>query len=128
MGKTAVRSNDSPGFISFRILMPYVNEAAIILQEGVATAKDIDKALKLGTRSAMGPLEMADFIGLDTCLASMRFVDPCPFDLRCPRRRAVSSILHALMTDSTRAARLCVITGYCMRTLVKPSMRLARSW
>ncbi len=71
MGKTFVRAQDFPGFAVNRILMPMINEAFYALYENVATAKDIDTAMKLGTNQPMGPLELADFIGLDTCLAIM---------------------------------------------------------
>jgi 3-hydroxybutyryl-CoA dehydrogenase len=80
-------SQDYPGFIVNRILMPMINEAAFALYEGIATAEDIDKGMKLGTNQPMGPLTLADFIGLDTCLAIMHvlyegFKDPkyrpCP--------------------------------------------------
>jgi 3-hydroxybutyryl-CoA dehydrogenase len=72
MGKTTVLSvKDVPGFIVNRILMPYINEAAQTLYEGVASVEDIDTAMKLGTNVPMGPLTLADFIGLDTCLAIM---------------------------------------------------------
>ncbi len=71
MGKTFVKSNDFPGFIVNRVLMPMINEAIYALDEGVATAEDIDEAMKLGTNQPMGPLVLADFIGLDTCLAIM---------------------------------------------------------
>ncbi len=71
MGKTFVEANDFPGFAVNRILMPMINEAVYTLYEGVASAKDIDTAMKLGTNQPMGPLELADFIGLDTCLAIM---------------------------------------------------------
>ncbi|KAJ2788654.1 hypothetical protein H4R21_006949 [Coemansia helicoidea] len=72
MGKTTTRSQDVPGFIANRLLMPYINEAMIALQEGIATREDIDTTMKLGTNNPMGPLTLADFIGLDTCLAIMR--------------------------------------------------------
>jgi len=62
-------SRDYPGFIVNRILVPMINEAIFALFEGVATAEDIDKGMKLGTNQPMGPLELADFIGLDTLLA-----------------------------------------------------------
>lgn len=87
MGKVFVRANDVPGFAVNRILMPMINEAVYALYEGVATVKDIDQAMKLGTNQPMGPLELADFIGLDTCLAIMEVLHeglgdtkyrPCP--------------------------------------------------
>jgi 3-hydroxybutyryl-CoA dehydrogenase len=71
IGKTAVRSDDQPGFIVNRILLPMINEAVIGLQEGLGTPEDIDTAMKLGTNQPMGPLALADFIGLDTCLSIM---------------------------------------------------------
>jgi 3-hydroxybutyryl-CoA dehydrogenase len=87
MGKTFVRANDVPGFAVNRILMPMINEAVYALYEGVASAADLDLAMKLGTNQPMGPLELADFIGLDTCLAIMNVLHeglgdtkyrPCP--------------------------------------------------
>lgn len=71
MGKTTVLSKDMPGFIVNRILMPMINEACFALSEGLGTAADIDAGMKLGTNQPMGPLTLADFIGLDTCLAIM---------------------------------------------------------
>ena len=68
MGKTVVTSRDYPGFIVNRILIPMLNEAAYALREGLGTAEDIDTAMKLGTNQPMGPLQLADFIGLDTVL------------------------------------------------------------
>jgi len=68
MGKTVVTSRDYPGFIVNRILIPMLNEAAYALMEGLGTAEDIDTAMKLGTNQPMGPLQLADFIGLDTVL------------------------------------------------------------
>ena len=87
MGKTTVRSDDQAGFIVNRILMPMINEAVVALGEGLGTPEDIDAAMKLGTNHPMGPLELADFIGLDTCLAIMEVLHeglgdgkyrPCP--------------------------------------------------
>ncbi|RKP10552.1 3-hydroxyacyl-CoA dehydrogenase [Thamnocephalis sphaerospora] len=72
MGKTTTLSQDVPGFIANRLLMPYINEAVFALQEGIATREDIDTTMRLGTNVPMGPLTLADFIGLDTCLAIMR--------------------------------------------------------
>jgi 3-hydroxybutyryl-CoA dehydrogenase len=87
MGKTPVEANDFPGFISNRVLMPLINEAIYALLEGVGTAEAIDQVIKLGLNHPMGPLELADLIGLDTCLAIMRtlyegFGDPKYFP--CP--------------------------------------------
>jgi 3-hydroxybutyryl-CoA dehydrogenase len=69
LGKTSVTSKDYPGFIVNRILIPMINEAIYALFEGIATAEDIDKGMMLGTNQPMGPLTLADFIGLDTVLA-----------------------------------------------------------
>jgi len=69
LGKTVVTSKDSPGFIVNRILIPLLNEACFALQEGLASAEDIDTAVKLGLNHPMGPLTLADFVGLDTTLA-----------------------------------------------------------
>lgn len=86
-GKTPVRVKDSPGFVANRILIPMINEAAICLMEGVADAKGIDTVMKLGTNHPMGPLELADLIGLDVCLEIMKVLSeglqdpkyrPCP--------------------------------------------------
>lgn len=71
LGKTPVQVQDYPGFISNRILMPMINEAVYCLMEGVASAEDIDTVMKLGMAHPMGPLTLADFIGLDVCLAIM---------------------------------------------------------
>ena len=68
LNKTTVLSKDMPGFIVNRILMPMINEAVFALNEGLASVEDIDTAMKLGTNQPMGPLQLADFIGLDTCL------------------------------------------------------------
>ncbi|WP_041575098.1 3-hydroxybutyryl-CoA dehydrogenase [Pseudobdellovibrio exovorus] len=88
MGKVFVESvKDMPGFIVNRILMPMINEAAYTLHEGIASVESIDQAMKLGTNQPMGPLTLADFIGLDTCLAIMNVLyeglgdskyRPCP--------------------------------------------------
>jgi len=72
MGKTVAVSADFPGFIVNRILMPMINEAITALHEGVGDVASIDMGMKLGTNQPMGPLLLADFIGLDTCLAIMQ--------------------------------------------------------
>lgn len=71
MGKIPSQSTDSPGFLANRILMPYINEAIICLETGVGGKEDIDGIMKNGTNVPMGPLQLADFIGIDTCLAIM---------------------------------------------------------
>lgn len=71
MGKTPVPANDRPGFVSNRVLMPMINEAICCVMEGVATAESVDTVMKLGMNHPMGPLALADLIGLDTCLAIM---------------------------------------------------------
>jgi len=74
MGKVISQSADSPGFLANRILMPYINEAIICLETGVGQKDDIDAIMKNGTNVPMGPLQLADFIGLDTCLAIMKIL------------------------------------------------------
>jgi len=87
LGKTPVEVNDFPGFVSNRILMPMINEACYTLMEGVATKEAIDTVMKLGMNHPMGPLQLADLIGLDTCLSIMNVLHdglgdskyrPCP--------------------------------------------------
>ncbi len=91
LGKTAVEVNDAPGFVSNRVLMPLINEAAYSVMEGVATAESIDQVFKLGMAHPMGPLTLADFIGLDVCVDIMRVLheghgnpkySPCPLLVR----------------------------------------------
>jgi 3-hydroxybutyryl-CoA dehydrogenase len=88
IGKNPVAVNDSPGFVGNRVLMPMINEAAFCMQEGVASAEAVDAVMKLGMNHPMGPLELADFIGLDVCLDIMNVLQtgfggdpkyrPCP--------------------------------------------------
>ena len=87
MGKTPVEVNDAPGFVANRVLMPMINEAVYCLMEGVGTPEAIDTVMKLGMNHPMGPLALADLIGLDTCLAIMEVLHdgigddkyrPCP--------------------------------------------------
>jgi 3-hydroxybutyryl-CoA dehydrogenase len=87
MKKETTASRDVPGFIANRILIPYINEAVFALYEGIGTVEDIDKTMKLGTNTPMGPLTLADFIGLDTVLAICKVLHndlgdskyrPCP--------------------------------------------------
>ncbi|MDT7779337.1 MAG: 3-hydroxybutyryl-CoA dehydrogenase [Acidobacteriota bacterium] len=85
MGKTALECNDSPGFVSNRVLMPMINEAIFTLYEGVATRESIDGIMKLGMNHPMGPLALADFIGLDICLAILNVLQG---ELGDPKYRA----------------------------------------
>jgi len=87
MGKTTMVAEDSPGFVVNRVLLPMINEAVYAVFEGVGSVEDVDTAMKLGTNQPMGPLELADLIGLDTCLAIMEVMQdvlgddkyrPCP--------------------------------------------------
>ena len=87
LGKVPVECNDYPGFVSNRVLMPMINEAVFALHEGVATKESIDEIMKLGMNHPMGPLTLADFIGLDVCLAILNVLHeglgdpkyrPCP--------------------------------------------------
>jgi 3-hydroxybutyryl-CoA dehydrogenase len=87
MGKATMVAEDSPGFVVNRVLLPMINEAVYVVYEGVGSVEDVDTAMKLGTNQPMGPLELADLIGLDTCLAIMEVMQdvlgddkyrPCP--------------------------------------------------
>jgi 3-hydroxybutyryl-CoA dehydrogenase len=91
LGKTPVEVNDAPGFVSNRVLMPLINEAAFAVMEGVATPEAVDQVFKLGMAHPMGPLTLADFIGLDVCVDIMRVIEeglgnpkysPCPLLVR----------------------------------------------
>jgi 3-hydroxybutyryl-CoA dehydrogenase len=91
LGKTPVEVNDAPGFVSNRVLMPLINEAAFAVMEGVATPEAVDQVFKLGMAHPMGPLTLADFIGLDVCVDIMRVLyegfgapkyHPCPLLVR----------------------------------------------
>jgi 3-hydroxybutyryl-CoA dehydrogenase len=91
LGKTPVEVNDGPGFVSNRVLMPLINEAAFAVMEGVATPEAVDQIFKLGMAHPMGPLTLADFIGLDVCLDILRVLQegfgdpkyrPCPLLVR----------------------------------------------
>jgi 3-hydroxybutyryl-CoA dehydrogenase len=91
LGKTPVEVNDAPGFVSNRVLMPLINEAAFAVMEGVATPEAVDQVFKLGMNHPMGPLTLADFIGIDVCVDILRVLHegfgdpkyhPCPLLIR----------------------------------------------
>ncbi len=91
LGKTPVEVNDAPGFVSNRVLMPLINEAAYAVMEDVATPEAVDQVFKLGMAHPMGPLTLADFIGLDVCVDIIRVLydghgdpkyNPCPLLIR----------------------------------------------
>jgi len=94
LGKTGVAANDYPGFIANRILMPMINEAVFALMEGVGTAEAIDSVMKLGMNHPMGPLTLADFIGLDVCVA---ILDVMHAGLGDPKYRACPLLRRMVM-------------------------------
>jgi len=97
LNKTAVEASDYPGFIANRILMPMINEAIFALMEGVGTADSIDKVMKLGMNHPMGPLTLADFIGLDVCLAILEVLHEGMGDPKyraCPLLRRMVAAGH----------------------------------
>jgi 3-hydroxybutyryl-CoA dehydrogenase len=103
LGKTPVVCNDSPGFIANRVALPMMNEAVIVLEEGVATKEDIDTAMKLGFNHPMGPFQLADLVGLDTLLHSIKSVGD---KLKSPRWKAAK-----LLEQMVKEGNLGVKTG-----------------
>ena len=103
LGKTPVEVAEAPGFVVNRILIPMINEGVGILADGVADAKGIDTAMKLGANNPMGPLELGDLIGLDVCLAIM---DVLYHEYGDPKYRA-----HVLLRKMVRAGKLGRKTG-----------------
>ncbi len=103
IGKDPVEVNEGPGFVVNRILIPMINEAVIVLEEGLASAEDIDKSMKLGCNHPMGPLALGDLIGLDTCLHIMDtfYAETCDSKYRAAR----------LMRTMVRAGKLGRKTG-----------------
>lgn len=127
LGKTVICSQDYSGFIVNRILMPMINEAFFALFTGVATKEDIDTGMKLGTNHPMGPLELADFIGLDVCLSIMKVLHsglgdnkyaPCPLLVqyvdagRLGRKRGIGVYDYRKLPQSEKSkSRLWTING-----------------
>lgn len=123
LGKTVICSQDYSGFIVNRILIPMINEAFFALYTGVATKEDIDTGMKLGTNHPMGPLELADFIGLDVCLSIMKVLHsglgdgkyaPCP--------------LLVQYVDAGRLGRKRGIGVYDYRKVTQPKKSTSRLW
>lgn len=120
-GKTVVCSQDYSGFIVNRILMPMINEAFFTLYTGVATKEDIDAGMKLGTNQPMGPLELADFIGLDVCLSILKVLHGGLGDVKyvpCP--------LLVQYVDAGRLGKKSGVGVYDYRDVPKPSKQAAR--
>ncbi|KAF5186391.1 Fatty acid oxidation complex subunit alpha [Thalictrum thalictroides] len=120
-GKEVICSEDYPGFIVNRILMPMINEAFFTLYTGVATKEDIDSGMKLGTNHPMGPLELADFIGLDVCLSIMKVLYvglgdnkywPCPLLVqyvdagRLGRKRGIGVYTYDKLVEAKLSSRI----------------------
>ena len=100
MGKTPVECNDHPGFVSNRLLMPMINEAVFAVAEGIATPESVDKIMTLGMNHPMGPLQLADLIGLDNCLSVMRVLHQ---ELGQPKYRPCPLLVQ--MVDAGRLGR-----------------------
>ena len=122
LGKTGVEAADYPGFIANRILMPMINEAAFALMEGVGTVEAIDSVMKLGMNHPMGPLTLADFIGLDVCVAILDVLHEGLGDPQVPR---LSRCFVAWSPPATSAARAAAAFT---RTSDRPSGSAGRYW
>ena len=128
LGKTAASAEDFPAFIVNRILMPMINEAVYTLYEGVGNVQSIDQSMKLGANHPMGPLELADFIGLDTCLAIMNVLHEGLADTKyrpCPLADKICRGRLAGPQDRTRVLRLSRRSA-CSDAVSKGASPLAR--
>lgn len=121
LGKSPVEVNDYPGFIANRILMPMINEAIYSLYEGVAGVEEIDTVMKLGMAHPMGPLQLADFIGLDTCLSILRVLHdgfgnpkyaPCPLLVNMVTSRNLGVKTGAGFYKYTKGSKDLVVADY----------------
>jgi 3-hydroxybutyryl-CoA dehydrogenase len=119
LGKVPCVVNDYPGFIANRILMPMINEAIYSLYEGVAGVEEIDTVMKLGMAHPMGPLQLADFIGLDVCLSILSVL----YEGFCNQKYAACPLLIKMVT----AGRLGVKTGEGFYTYTSGSKELVVS-
>ncbi len=111
LGKTSATAEDFPAFIVNRILMPMINEAVYTLYEGVGSVSSIDSAMKLGTNHPMGPLELADFIGLDTCLAIMNVLHDGLADTKYRPCPLLTKYVEAVGWAARRAAAFMIIAA-----------------
>jgi hypothetical protein len=123
--KTPVAANDSPGFISNRILLPMINEAIFALHESVGTTEDIDLVMKLGMNHPMGPLELADLIGLDTCLSILEVLYEGFGDPLFPEMAIVRQELHAEKIEDIPAAVGNALQPLQLDSLTKPGASVA---
>jgi len=104
LGKTPVEANDYPGFVANRILMPMINEACFALMEGVSTRDGIDEIMKLGCGHPMGPLQLADFIGLDVCVAILDVMHEGLATRSTARARCLRRMVARGSSGASRAA------------------------
>ena len=116
LGKTPVNAEDFPAFIVNRILLPMINEAVYTLYEGVGTVEAIDTAMKLGANHPMGPLELADFIGLDTCLSIMKVLYEGLADFEVPALSAAGEVCRGRLARPQGRARLLRLLAASIRS------------
>ena len=125
LGKTIAVAEDFPAFIVNRILLPMINEAIYTLYEGVGNVEAIDTAMRLGAHHPMGPLELADFIGLDTCLSVMQVLHEGLADLEIPAVPAAGEIRRGRLARPQDPARLLRLSR---REAGADALNQARDW